>query len=360
MKKRVVVGMSGGVDSSVAALLLQQQGYDVVGVTLRVLPDVGGRHYNPETDESVRKARAVASRLGVEHHVALCSDAFTQTVLRNAHADFAKARTPNPCCYCNRHVKFGWMMDYALELGADFLATGHYVRTAPWNGARRLFKGKDGNKDQSYFLFAVPDERMAKVLTPLGDYTKAEVREIAARHGFANASASDSQDICFDIYGSEYTQFLQDQFGPMTHGGNFVTEEGKILRRHEGYHRYTVGQRKGLNVALGVPAFVRHVDFESGDIVVTPHKDTVCFKEAFLEKCVWHGNIDEKVGESFNCMGMVRYRQRPVNCEVFPLEQGCARVVFEEPLFAITPGQCAVFYGVENEADMVLGGGWIK
>ena len=273
-KKRVAVGMSGGVDSSVAALLLLEQGYDVFGVTLRVLPPLANA-YDPEKDESVLRARAVAKKLGIEHYVAVCDDAFTDRVLKRCHDDFAGARTPNPCCYCNRYVKFGWMLDFALEHGADFLSTGHYVNVKEVGGVRRLFKGRDAAKDQSYFLFGVPDSAMARVITPLGDMGKPEVRAIAARHGFENASASDSQDICFDIYGDDYTNFLQERFGAMTRPGNFVTADGKIWNSHEGYHRYTVGQRKGLGVALGVPAFVQSVDPATGNVLVTADKSVI-------------------------------------------------------------------------------------
>ena len=170
-KKRVAVGMSGGVDSSVAALMLLEQGYDVFGVTLRVLPPLSSP-YDPESDESVIRARAVAKRLGIEHHVAICDNAFTDEVLRRCHDDFAGARTPNPCCYCNRFVKFGWMMDFALNHGADFLSTGHYVEIKEVGGVKRLFKGKDNAKDQSYFLFGVDDEHRSRVITPLGALTK--------------------------------------------------------------------------------------------------------------------------------------------------------------------------------------------
>lgn len=364
IKKRVAVGMSGGVDSSVAALVLLEQGYDVFGVTLRVLPPLansGATPYDPEKDESVLRARAVAKRLGIEHFVAVCDDAFTERVLKRCHDDFAQARTPNPCCYCNRFVKFDWMMDFALEHGADFLSTGHYVNVKEVGGIRRLFRGKDLAKDQSYFLFGVPDEALARVMTPLGVMEKPEVRALASKHGFENASASDSQDICFDIYGNDYTEFLEERFGAMTRSGNFVTEDGKILRSHEGYHRYTVGQRKGLGVALGVPAFIRSVDPATGDIVVTADKSAVSATEVRIENCVWHGvnpatGSAYAAGDTFECEGMVRYRQRPTRCMVKILEGGCALASFEQSQFAVTPGQCAVFY----DGDMVLGGGWIR
>lgn len=352
-KLKVVVGMSGGVDSSVAAYLLQEQGYEVIGVTLRVLPDVTDV-FDESTDFSVLRARAVAEKLGIEHHVAVCRDAFVGDVLKRCHADFARAETPNPCCYCNRYIKFGWMMDYAKSLGADLLATGHYVRMEEVYGVKRLFRGLDAGKDQSYFLFWVPDERRNRVLTPLGAYVKSEVREIAERIGLANAKAGDSQDICFDIYGERYTEFLKTNFGEMTRAGRFVDESGKVWNRHDGFHKYTVGQRKGLGVALGVPAFVKHVDPETGDILVTGDKSAVCFDEASLANCEWHGG-NREVGVPFRAEGMVRYRQKPVPCEVTPLEGGKAIVRFDSPLFAVTPGQCAVFY----DGDMVLGGGKI-
>jgi tRNA-specific 2-thiouridylase len=355
-KVKVVVGMSGGVDSSVAALLLQQQGYEVVGVTLRVLPDVGVQEssFDAENDPSVLRARAIAEKLGIEHHVANCSDTFTNEVLKRCHDDFSQARTPNPCCYCNRFIKFGWMMDYAKSLGADFLATGHYVRIEEMGGVRRLLRGRDPGKDQSYFLFWVPDERRNHVLTPLGTYVKSEVREIAEQNGFVNAKTGDSQDICFDIYGSQYTGFLKDRFGEMTRPGRFVDEKGKVWNTHDGFHKYTVGQRKGLGVAIGVPAFVKHVDPATGDILVTGDKTSVCFDHVELMNCEWHGGARE-VGATFRAEGMVRYRQRPVACEVTVVDTNKAVAVFDEPLFAVTPGQCAVFY----DGDMVLGGGQI-
>lgn len=362
IKKRVAVGMSGGVDSSVAALLLLEQGYDVFGVTLRVLPPLanGANPYDPEKDESVLRARAVAKRLGIEHYVAVCDDAFTERVLKRCHGDFAGARTPNPCCYCNRYIKFGWMLDFALEHGADFLSTGHYVNVKEVGGVRRLFKGRDIAKDQSYFLFGVPDSAMARVMTPLGGMEKPEVRAMAAKHGFENASASDSQDICFDIYGDDYTNFLQERFGAMTRPGRFVDERGKVWNTHDGFHKYTVGQRKGLGVALGAPAFVQSVNPETGDILVTADKSAVSATDVRIENCEWHGinpatGRAYAAGDAFECEGMVRYRQRPTRCMVKILEDGCALASFEIPQFAVTPGQCAVFY----DAEMVLGGGWI-
>lgn len=352
-KQRVAVGMSGGVDSSVAALLLQKQGYEVVGVTMRVLPNVTDT-FDAESDISVLRARAVAEKLGIEHHVAVCSDAFTDNVLKRCHDDFRQARTPNPCCYCNRYIKFGWMMDFAESIGADLLATGHYVRLADVDGVRRLFRGEDSGKDQSYFLFWVPDERMSRVIMPLGGLVKPEVRKIAEENGFVNSKASESQDICFDIYGEGYTEFLENRFGCMTRPGRFVDESGKVWNKHSAFHRYTVGQRKGLGVALGVPAFVKHVDASTGDILVTGDKSAVCASEVMLENCEWHGAARE-CGKPFRTEGVVRYRQKAMKCEVLPLEGGRASVRFDEPVFAVTPGQCAVFY----DGDMVLGGGQI-
>lgn len=353
-KKTVAVGMSGGVDSSVAAAILLEQGYNVFGITLRVLPPLSAP-YNPETDSNVIRARAVAKKLGIKHYVAICSDTFTNTVLKECANDFANARTPNPCCYCNRYIKFGWMMDFAKEHGADFLATGHYVNICKVDNVNRLFRGIDIAKDQSYFLFGVDDAHRARIITPLGNMIKSDVRKLAAQYGFVNANDSDSQDICFDIYSDSYTEFLTNKFGCITRPGNFVTENGKVLNAHTGYHKYTIGQRKGLGVALGVPAFVQSIDKSTGNIIVTPDKSAVCKSEVFIKNCVWHGN-NFSVNETFECMGMVRYRQHPVNCLVKILENGTALAKFEHPVFAVTGGQCAVFYS-EN---LVLGGGWIS
>ena len=183
---------------------------------------------------------------------------------------------------------------------------------------------------------------------------KSEVREIAELNGFVNAKAGDSQDICFDIYGSQYTEFLKDRFGEMTRAGRFVDENGKVWNTHDGFHKYTVGQRKGLGVAIGVPAFVKHVDPETGDILVTGDKSSVCFDRVEMVNCEWHGR-PHAIGDTFLAEGMVRYRQRPVACNVTIVDENKAVAIFDEPLFAVTPGQCAVFY----DGDMVLGGGQI-
>ena len=346
--------MSGGVDSSVAALMLLEQGYDVFGVTLRVLPPLANS-YDPEKDESVLRARAVAERLGIEHYVAVCDDAFTERVLKRCHDDFAQARTPNPCCYCNRFVKFGWMMDFALEHGADFLSTGHYVNVREVGGVRRLFKGKDSAKDQSYFLFGVPDEALARVMTPLGGMEKPEVRALASKHGFENASASDSQDICFDIYGDDYTNFLQERFGAMTRPGNFVTEDGKILRSHEGYHRYTVGQRKGLGVALGVPAYVKEINAAANEVVLSS-EEALYRTELDCRDLRFLSIPDPAPGERVRAKIKIRYHDGGTVGTVERTGDDTAHVVFETPVRAPAPGQSAVFY---DEAARVIGGGVI-
>ncbi len=352
-KGRIVVGMSGGVDSSLTALLLKDQGYEVVGVTLRVLPDVDGS-YDVNSDFAVLRAREVAQNMGIEHHVAVCSDVFTKEVLSRCYENFIHGGTPNPCTYCNRFIKFGWLLDYAqTQCGAVKMATGHYVKLVDREGTRRMCRGADVNKDQSYFLFALTDEQRAHIEMPLGDFTKSEVRVLALEHGIASAKDSDSQDICFDIHGNAYTHFLEQHFGSLERPGFFTDESGKKLAPHQGCHRYTIGQRKGLGVAMGVPAFVKTVDSDTGNVVLTTERDHLACGHMLIQNTVWHGGISS---EKFDCLVQTRYRQHAVSCTVHILSETTAEVFLEVPLLAVTKGQAAVFY----EKDMLLGGGWIQ
>lgn len=353
-KGRIVVGMSGGVDSSLTALLLKEQGYEVVGVTLRVLPDVTGIPYDPEKDFAVVRAREVAQNMGIEHRVAICSEAFTKEVLSRCYEDFVHGGTPNPCTYCNRFIKFGWLLDYAIEeCHADKVATGHYARLVDLEGSRRMYRGTDLNKDQSYFLFALTDEQRAHIEMPLGGYTKSDVRALALKRGIASAKDSDSQDICFDIHGDAYTRFLEKHFGSLERPGFFTDESGKKLAPHKGCHRYTIGQRKGLGVAMGVPAFVKEIDPETGNVVLTTDKDQLASERMLIKNVVWHGGMPS---HTFDCFVQTRYRQHAVACTVRLLTESTAEVIFETPLLSVTKGQAAVFY----EKDLLLGGGWIS
>lgn len=355
-KRRVVVGLSGGVDSTLAASLLLEQGYEVVGVTLRLLPctESGERRSCCGLD-GVSQARAVAKQLGIRHYTADCHDAFTDNVLRPSWAAYSHGATPNPCVLCNRHIKFGWLLDFARKVGAEFVATGHYSRIEPdSDGRMRLWRGADRDKDQSYFLFALSPEQLSCSLMPLGKFTKPTVRIMAGERGYVNANRQDSQDVCFTVDQGGFPEFMRQRFGGDAKPGVLVDDSGKILAQHAGIHLFTLGQRKNIGVALGKPAFVRSIDAESGKVVITTDKETLYSTQALLRDLVWHG-APLVLGETVKCEVQTRYRQTPVSAVLTMGDQGQASLQLESPQHAITPGQCAVLY----QDDLVLGGGWI-
>jgi len=355
-KPRIVVGLSGGVDSTLAASLLIEQGYEVIGVTLRLLPctESGERRSCCGLD-GVAQARAVAGQLGIRHYTADCHDAFTENVLKTSWEAYAQGMTPNPCVLCNRHIKFGWLMDFAQKVGADMVATGHYARIAPDDSGRmRLWRGEDHNKDQSYFLFALSSEQIAHSRMPLGGFTKPLVREMAGQRGYVNANRQDSQDVCFAVDNGGFPEFMRQRFGELSRPGVLVDDEGHVLAKHDGIHKFTLGQRKNIGVALGKPAFVRSIDAKSGVVVITTDKNTLYSTEVRVRDLVWHGD-SLSVGETFDCEVQTRYRQTPVAAKAYQGADGYLIIHLLNPQHAITPGQCAVLY----RGDLVLGGGWI-
>ena len=355
-RERVVVGLSGGVDSTLAAALLLEQGYEVIGVTLRLLPctETGDRRSCCGLD-GVAQARAVAGQLGIPHYVSDCHDAFTDSVLKASWDSYSRGQTPNPCVLCNRHIKFGWLLDFARKLGAGKVATGHYSRVLPDDtGRMRLWRGEDKSKDQSYFLFALESDQLACALMPLGSFTKPTVRQMAAERGYVNAQRQDSQDVCFAVDDGGFPEFMRQRFGEDARPGVLVDDEGKVLAQHEGVHRFTIGQRKGIGVALGAPAFVRSIHAETGKVVITTDKDALFSRQVKIRDLVWHGS-EVQPGETFDCEVQTRYRQVPVKAVATMCEKGSVTIELEVPQHAITPGQCAVLY----QGDMVLGGGWI-
>lgn len=354
--KRVVVGLSGGVDSTLTASLLMEQGYEVIGVTLRLLPctESGERRSCCGLD-GVSQARAVAGQLGIRHYTADCHDAFTQEVLHASWQSYAKGQTPNPCVLCNRHIKFGWLMDFARKVGADYVATGHYARIAvDEQGRHRLWRGEDHDKDQSYFLFALTDEQRAHALMPLGGWSKPVVREKASEQGFVNAQRQDSQDVCFAVDDGGFPEFMRRRFGELSIPGRLLDDQGKVLGTHAGIHLYTLGQRKGLGIALGQPAFVHRIEADTGNVLLTIDKSKLYRTEFSVRDMVWH-DTPLALGESITCEVQTRYRQKPVQAHVLRQAEDRWSVVLEEPQHAITPGQCAVFY----RGDLVMGGAWI-
>lgn len=354
--KRVVVAMSGGVDSSLAAVLLQREGWETIGVTLSM------QHCeeHPAADrsccglEGANRARAVAGELGMPHYVLDCHREFEELVLRPSWNEYACGRTPNPCVLCNRHVKFGLLLDFAGRLAASKVATGHYARMETERGAPVLFRGADRRKDQSYFLFSLDRSQLETALFPLGGMTKADVRALARDLGLPNSESPESQDACFAGDEGTFAEILRRRFCEPAKPGRFVAGDGSVLGRHSGIHHFTVGQRRGLGLALGKRGWVKAVRAESGDVVVSTEERELLSNGLVALRVNWHGAAPP--GEPFRCAVQVRYRHRPVPALVEPDGRGGACVRFLEPVRAVTPGQAAVFY----DNDRVLGGGWIE
>jgi tRNA-specific 2-thiouridylase len=339
--------MSGGVDSSVTAALLLQQGYRVTGVTMRL--------FDPDplaATDLVTEARAVADFLGIPHVVADFRHRFRQEVMDPFLAEYRCGRTPNPCARCNRFIKFGLLLDEALRLGGDFLATGHYARIEKDGGGLfHLLTGADALKDQSYFLFSLRQAELSRVRFPLGGMTKDEVRQLARRFNLPCAAAGESQEICF-VPHDDYVAFLEKGGEMEGLAGEIVHVDGRVLGRHGGIHRYTVGQRRGLGIAWPEPLYVVNVDAGERRVVVgeRPHLDRPCLQASAVN---W---IVPPMGEVVAVHCKIRYRQAPVPCTVVTLPDKRAEVRFAFPERGVTPGQVVAFY----QGDELLGGGWIE
>ncbi len=350
--KHVTVAMSGGVDSAGAALLLRQEGCAVSGVTLRL------HHYKDRpglcgSADDIETARAVAAALGIPHTVLDLCGLFRTKVMDRFVSEYVRGRTPNPCVDCNREIKFGALLDWALDQGADAIATGHYARVAfdvP-SGRWLLLRGRDRRKDQSYVLYQLTQRQLSHLLLPIGTYEKPAVRALAEAHGLVNAQKADSQDICF-VPDGDYMAFLQSYGGVEPRPGDFVDETGKVLGRHKGLERYTTGQRKGLGVSADAPLYVVRKDLEAGTVVLGP--DSALYTaELTADRLNWIA-VPELEGPMV-VTAKTRYSQREAEAVVEPLSGGRARVVFREPQRAVTAGQAVVFYSGET----VVGGGTI-
>lgn len=356
---KVMVAMSGGVDSSVAALLLKEAGYQVIGVTLRLWVDpkaeenAGKEARGCCSLDAVTDARNVAAMLDIPHYVFDMKEEFYRKIVCNFTSEYLHGRTPNPCIECNRTVKFNALMQKAHGLGIDFLATGHYVRTIydVDSGRFKLLRGRDRNKDQSYMLYVLGQQELASTIFPLGDKTKKEVRELALKHKLKVAAKGESQEICF-IPDNDYRSFMERTCPQANRPGDIVSTDGKKLGRHQGIVFYTIGQRKGLGLTSAAPLYVIHIDALNNWVVVGEENETYS-TELDAEKLNYvSGKIPD---EPLEVEVKIRYRSPAVPAVLYPPKEDRARVVFLEKQKAVTPGQSAVFYCDEE----VLGGGII-
>lgn len=348
----VCVAMSGGVDSAGAALLLRQAGYAVSGVTLRLhackdRPGLCG------SSEDIDAAREAAAAMGIPHTVLDLQELFAREVMDRFVSEYVRGRTPNPCIDCNRTIKFGALLDWALDHGADFLATGHYARIGYDEAAGRhlLLRGRAPRKDQSYVLYQLTQGQLGHLLLPVGTYEKPELRRLAEEAGLSNAGKADSQDICF-IPDGDYPAFLRRYGGVEPVPGDFVDLTGRVLGRHRGLECYTTGQRKGLGVSAGEPVYVVRKELDTRRIVLGP--DSALYTRELIAEAVNLISVPQLTGP-MAVTAKTRYSQREAAATVEPLPDGRIRVVFEEPQRAVTAGQAVVLY----DGEKVVGGGTI-
>lgn len=352
VKKRVVVAMSGGVDSSVAAALLKKQGYEVVGMTMCFnLPDKTAKKPACCGLEGIEDARRVAHQLGIKHYVVSMQKSLEEYVIKDFVDAYARGFTPNPCVRCNRYLKFGVLLKKALALDADFLATGHYARVVRTKTGRFLLKkGYDPRKDQSYFLYRLDQEQLKRVLFPLGNYTKAQVRVLAEKFALPVADKPGSQEICF-LPGDDYRAFLAQRLKKNIASGDIVDTSGNILGLHRGIAYYTIGQRQGLGLAKGYPIYVVDIDAKTNRIVVGTREEAaktgLLVKEPHFIMRPPKKKIAAKV--------KIRYNHRAAAAQIIPFGR-TTKIQFKKAQFAVTPGQSAVIY----DGDTVLGGGIIE
>lgn len=348
----VFVGMSGGVDSSAAALLLQREGHQLSGINLQLFPQSEAQQHARALADT-EDARAIARRLGFPLHVFDCSEQFREFVIREFIAEYEAGRTPNPCVTCNRTIKFGALLDKALAMGADYIATGHYARVGydAASGRWLLKRAADHSKDQSYFLVQLSQEQLSRALFPLGGLSKVEARALAEESGLINARKRDSQDICF-VPDGDYAAVIQRMTGRTSPEGDFLSTDGRILGRHKGFIRYTRGQRRGLGISAAEPLYVLDKDPAAASVTLGPDS-ALWGRELTAERMNWISIPSPEAPMSVTAK--TRSTQKDTSAVVEPLPGGRARVIFDTPQRAITPGQSVVLY----DGDTVVGGGII-
>jgi tRNA-uridine 2-sulfurtransferase len=367
MPRRIVLAMSGGVDSSAAAVLLKRQGYDIVGLFMRSgatedyachtgtgpgLPIVTAQAHKQGccSASDAADARRVADAFDIPFHALNFQDAFGR--IKDYFADeYLAGRTPNPCVMCNNWLKFGKLWEFAQSVGADAIATGHYARLlTDDHGRRRLVRGHDLTKDQSYVLFGIARELLDRIVFPVGQFTKPEIRELAAEAGLRVATKPDSQEICF-VLDNDYAGFLERYRGVTDTAGEFVDTHGNVLGRHPGYERFTIGQRRGLGITFGEPRFVVRIDAVTRQVVLGTKDDLAC-GGLIADRLNWH----EDMPESFRCRAQIRYQHQAAVATV-TIQDDTLTVQFDDAQFGVAPGQAVVLY---DDDDRVIGGGWIR
>ena len=360
MGKKVVVGMSGGVDSSVAAFLLKEQGYEVIGVTMQIWQEEDDQTVEENGGccglSAVEDARRVAGTLGIPYYVMNFRREFKEHVIDYFVQEYRNGRTPNPCIACNRFVKWEALLDRSLKIGADYIATGHYARVEQLSNGRFAIRNSvTAAKDQTYALYNLTQEQLSRTLMPVGDHTKEEIREIAERIGLPVAQKKDSMEICF-IPDHDYAAFIEKTAKWVPPAGNFVDQDGTILGRHRGITHYTVGQRKGLNLSMGRPVFVTKIRPETNEVVIGDERQV--FSDSLVcsnVKIDIRMAVDGLHGEEMEAVVKIRYSHKGAPCRLRELPDGRVECRFETPQRAVTPGQAAVFY----QEDHVVGGGTI-
>lgn len=340
-KKKVLLGMSGGVDSSVSAILLKEQGYEVLGVTMNLI-------------ESKNDAKEICDIIGIEHHYIDSRDAFKKYVIDDFICNYSNCKTPNPCIECNKYLKFGSMYDYAKQIGAEYIATGHYAKVeySDKYGRIVLKKSASENKDQSYVLYSINKEILPYLIFPLNSFeNKEDIRKIAKEHNLEIADKPDSEDICF-IPDGDYKKFLEENSNITQKSGDIVDRSGKILGKHLGLYQYTIGQRKGLGIANPVPLYVLDFDIEKNELIVGEKEEL--FETELIVKDINLLAIDE-IKEPIKVQTKIRYAAKPASSTIYKIDENTVKVVFDEPVRGATPGQSAVFY----DDAIVVGGGKI-